>query len=657
MADYHRLSRFPLGAIQAEGFLKDQLLLGKDGMAGHLPELEPGMIADPFINKSYVPAWGDGDQSGWGAEISGNYWTGYIQHAFVLNDAEMIATATDWVDTMMKKQRPDGYLGTYYEEDASIYEDYNAWGTACAMRGLIAFYEATGRADVLDAVYRCMLWFCENWAGEKKTSYSGPFIIEPMVFCYYYTGDERLIRFCEEYQEYLIHHDLFKNSWKAYLYEDLHYLSNHTSALGAIGRLPALLYSATGKKEYLQATERLIRNLRQKGVQPTGGPVSYAEYLGPKGALGESEYCSFAFHNAMYAYMAYITGRAEYGDYMEEMFYNAAQGARKKDEKAIAYLSAPNQAYATNRSSTAGAELDMQVYAPCYPVSCCPVNAVALVPEFIRGLFLQDDVGSIYAPAYGPCKVKGEHFTLEEKTHYPFRHEIRFELNADREMSVFLKVSQWATGYRISVNGEEYTAEKNADGYAEVCCRAGQTVIALHFDAEVEVLHVDDSDGSAKYPLCIKYGALVYSYHIPERWEAYPGRPMTALPEGWSWFNVLPEYEPPKAADPHDAIGMRREAISWNIALDEQLRPEDIAVEELPESGYVWSHPMIRLHTKCYKAPFLYPPYPKQTTEFMGARQYVTGELPLTLVPYGCTNLRITFFPRADLDTAVSNKA
>jgi hypothetical protein len=101
---------------------------------------------------------------------------------------------------MMKKQRPDGYLGTYYEEDASIYEDYNAWGTACAMRGLIAFYEATGRTDVLNAVYRCMLWFCENWTGEKKTSYSGPFIMEPMVFCYYHTGDERLIRFCEDYQ-------------------------------------------------------------------------------------------------------------------------------------------------------------------------------------------------------------------------------------------------------------------------------------------------------------------------------------------------------------------------------------------------------------------------------------------------------------------------
>ena len=46
MKAFNKLKRFPLGAIQADGFLRDQLLRGKDGMAGHLWELEPGMIAD-----------------------------------------------------------------------------------------------------------------------------------------------------------------------------------------------------------------------------------------------------------------------------------------------------------------------------------------------------------------------------------------------------------------------------------------------------------------------------------------------------------------------------------------------------------------------------------------------------------------------------------
>ena len=41
MKQYNKLKRFPLGTIKAEGFLKEQLLIGKDGMAGHLYELEP----------------------------------------------------------------------------------------------------------------------------------------------------------------------------------------------------------------------------------------------------------------------------------------------------------------------------------------------------------------------------------------------------------------------------------------------------------------------------------------------------------------------------------------------------------------------------------------------------------------------------------------
>ncbi len=49
---YQKLHRFRLGEITPEGFLKEQLLRSKDGMGGHLHELEPGMIADPFVNKT-----------------------------------------------------------------------------------------------------------------------------------------------------------------------------------------------------------------------------------------------------------------------------------------------------------------------------------------------------------------------------------------------------------------------------------------------------------------------------------------------------------------------------------------------------------------------------------------------------------------------------
>lgn len=647
MKKFQKLERFPLGSIRAEGFLKDQMLRGKDGICGHLHELEPNMIADPFINKTPVPAWESGNQNGWGAEISGNYWTGYIEFAYTLGDPEMIKIATDWVDTMLKKQRADGYLGTYYEEGAEIYDDYNAWGTACALRGLIAFYEATGRADVLRAVHRCLLWFCDVWSGDKKTTYAGPFIIEPMIFTYHLTGDTRLSEFAEEYLKFVSKNDIFGTSYKSFLENELPYNASHTAGYGCQSRLPALVYTATGENDYLKATELALDKLYAKSVQVTGSPASDNEYVSPVHSNAETEYCCFAFFNATYSYMSYITGNPKYGERMEEMFYNGAQGARKKDEKAIAYMSTPNQIYATEHSSPT--YRDAQVYAPCFPTSCCPVNAVAVVPEFIRGMLLTDKKDGVYLMAYGPCSLNHEDTALTVKTYYPFRNTVTVVIEKEKTLTLNLRIPDFSKGYTLTVNGEEITPEA-ADGFIKVsrAFKAGDEV-SVTFKAKVEIIPLNDSDGPSNHPLAIKYGALVFSYHIPEKWDITRGRPMTALPEGWHWYNVNPRFEEADAADAHERLGLRRRQITWNVALDEKLTAEDFTVEELPENGYVWENPMIKLHTHCYKAPYLIPPYPQTTYEPYGEYHHVTDKLDLTLEPYGCTNLRITYFPKADL--------
>lgn len=649
MKKYQKWERFPLGSIRAEGFLREQLLRGKDGMAGHLYELEPKMIYDPFVHKSYVPAWGDGDQSGWGAEISGNFWTGYIEHAFTLGDDEMIATATDWVNKMLKNQKADGYLGTYFEEDADIYQDYNAWGTTCAMLGLIAFYEATGRRDVLTAVHRCMLWFVDKWAGDHKTVYAAPSIIEPMVLSYFLTGDERLLRYAEEYLEYVAEHDIFAASYKTFLTGRMRYFSNHTAAVGTHTRQPAMIYQATGREECLRASERGVRDAYRLAVQYTGGPVSVNEYLGPKSGITETEYCSFATFTHTYSLLSCITGDAWYGDRMEELFYNGAQGARKKDERAIAYLTSPNQIYATDQSAFAPESGDMQVYAPCYRVSCCPVNAVVVVPRFIRGMLLQNGEGDVCVMAYGPCTLSHADTRLRVETEYPFRHKVNIVMDCERSFGLSLRIPSFATGFTLSVNGEGQDAVAE-DGFVTLrrAWRIGDTV-TLSFAAEVEILKVDDSDMAGKHPLAIRYGTLVYSFPVPENWVAYPGRPMTPLPEGWSWFNVKAHYEEAPVPDIKEQMGLRKHQFSWNFALDPNITPQDIRVEEIETDGYVWETPPIKLHLSAYKAPYLYSPYHSKTHDPFYEFNEVTHPIEVSLVPHGCTNLRITYFPKAKL--------
>lgn len=647
MEKYQKLSTLPLGSIKAEGFLKDQMLIGKDGMAGHLHQLEPEMIADPYVKDTHVKAWSANTQVGWQAEISGNYWNGYIQHAFTLGDEEMIARATRWVDDMLKQQRDDGYLGTYRHKGADMFDDYNAWGSTCAYRGLIYFYEATGRQDVLDALHRALLWFCENWAGDNKTCYAGHAIVEPMILVYFITGDKRLLDFALEYMEYVCEHDIFKLSYKSMLEDDLIYFSNHAAGLSHVVSFPMLAYAATGKQKYLDAAARRLEQAQQKNTHISGGAACVAEYIAPIGSTVETEYCSFTNYALSYNYMTGVTGDPKYGDWMENVFYNAAQGARKKDERAIAYLTAPNQIYATMWSSSSGN--DVQVYAPCHRVACCPVNAVVIVPQFVRSMIHRDDADNLYVIAYGPCSVNYKGISITERTLYPFRNKVEFQINCCKQFALNLKIPGWAKGYTVTVNGEELTLE-NKGGFVTVDRQwhCGDSV-QISFKTEVEVVKVDDTDYAAKYPLAIRYGALVFSYHIPEIWKPVAGNPMTPLPEGWSWYNINPAFEEADIPNFYERLGHRRQQFSWNIVLDENLSSADFEVEEIPENGYVWENPPIRLHTHCYKAPYMNAPYQLITHEPFGKYQRVTERLPLTLEPYGCTNLRITYFHKADL--------
>ena len=650
MNDFRKLKRFPLGALHAEGFIKDQMLRGKEGMAGNLYKLEPGMIRDPYLRRTRVPIWAPVKQVGWGAEISANYWSGYIQYAFVLGDEEMIRTATEWVDEMLKRARPDGYLGAYFMDDDLREEDFNALGTTVAMRGLLAFYEATGREDVLKAVYRCMLWFCENWAGDRKTSYAGPLIVEAMVLCYRYTGDERLIEFSRDYEEFLCRHDVFRQSYLAQLDPVHYYNSNHTAGTGRNLRHCVSLYTATGEEKFLRATANGIRKVREKSAHVDGSPVAINEYLGPVSSTAEIEYCSFPYFNLTYGYMNEATGEAKYGDYAEELFYNGAQGARKKDEKAIAYLSAPNQLLAT-KTSASSCEGDMQVYAPCYPISCCPANSVPILPEFIRNMIHRDDAENLYVSAYGPCSLDYGKTSVRVDTEYPFRRSVRIEVCTGDERSVYLKIPRWAVGYTVTLDGAPLAVEPNALGYAEVRSDfSTRRVISIEFRFEVEVVHVNDGDASNKRPIAFRYGALVFSYHVPEKWRVTTDRAVTPLPEGWSWYNVHPHYEEPTGGDHYDNVGRRRNNFTWSVAVDENIRPEDVTVEEIDAEGYVWETPRITLRLPCYHAPFLCSAYPRKTYEPFMDKQYVTYATERTLVPYGCTNLRVTYFPRAELD-------
>jgi len=643
----YSLNRIAPGKITARGWIREQLLRSKNGLGGHLPELEPGMIDYPYRGIKFDNIWNSNINAGWGAEISGNYWKGLILLAFALDDEELKTKADNWVSDVLKTQQEDGYLGAYKKGD-NYADDYNAWGTNCGMTALSLYYEATGKKEVLDAIYRCMLWFCENWSGDNKTTYSGKSIIETMIWCYHYTGDERLVKFSEDYIDFLERNDVFGITLNQNDGDKIVYNSSHGAGYGNLIKHNAITYTANGNKKHLKDSLNLANKAINKIMQRTGGLTCYAEYIAPISPIVETEYCAFSFFQDSLSYLSAITGDPSFANHIERIVFNGAQGSRKKDEKAIAYMSSPNQIRATENS---GFQIDTQVYAPCYPTSCCPVTSVWVIPNFVRNMILSDNNDNLFFSLYGPCEANIGDFKLIEDTAYPFRDSINITVaNApEKATSLHFRIPEWCKNARISVNDEVIVNSPISNSYYEInrVWKSGDT-ITLIFPMEVSLSRVDDSDGSQKFPLAIEYGPLLFALPIAEDWKIIKGNPHTPLPEGWHWYNVEPVV-PESNYNATEIMGYKKHLISWNVAIDEKLDVDKIQVELNNDGGYVWEVPQIRLKLPAYKALYAYPPYPHHTPEVYDAPIAVQNALEIELVPFGCTNLRISYFPRADV--------
>ncbi len=645
--EFGKLNFLPCGKITAHGWLKDQLLRSAEGMGGHLDELEPGMILDPYLKKQTIAAWGAA-AAGWGAEIAGNYWYGLIALAFTLPDKNLQKKAEKWVNAVIANQEPDGYLGAYGLNDDRT-EDYNAWGSACGMRALIIYAEATGREDVFDAVYKGLLWFCENWQ-EHFTAYAGHYIIRPMSYFYQRTKDKRLLDFCHNYEKYLdnIDNDTFLIGTESLLNEEFYYNQNHAAGYSNVLARAAALYRVDGDEKRLNASVNALNKLHKHCLLPNGGISGNAEWLSPKSATAETETCTTTFAGATYAILGAATGDSIYGDYLEQTVFNVVQGARKKDEKAITYFSAPNQLVASDHSSHVHDPHGM--YAPLHCTSCCSVNSVVTLPDFIKNSCFVDKNDNLFVFTYAPYEVCHKGLKILFDTEYPFRKTVKIRFSADTaqnaDFAIYLKIPYWCKDFKASLNGTNCEII-NENGY----CKIGSNfkdgdILEVNIGMEPRVSVLDDTDACDKHPLSVHYGPLTFSLHFEEDWinkgDGYANKP---LPEGWYWYEIKPAGVGPDPANPYAHLANH----PWNVAVDPEKFENSLKVQELDTSGYVWENPKLKISASAWKAPFNHAFYKPRTNELYGKTAPVTEECEIELIPYGCTNLRITCFPKAQL--------
>jgi hypothetical protein len=652
MKIYAKYKDIALSSIRPEGWLRKYLEKQRDGLTGHL-EVAAG---EPFKS-----GWGrsradiefdDGDSCDWWPYEQTGYWIdGMIRCGYLLKDDFLINKALERMNAILDNPDEDGYLGPeFLKEKGHMYR----WVHSVFFKAFMALHSATGDERVIPALARHYLSNTSNHSQLREVCN-----VEAILWTYEKTGDERLLNHAvNAYAEFCQLSPESDCTLENMLSDRVS--TEHGVTFNEEAKLGAILYMYTGEEKYLDATVNAYRKI-DRDQMLVDGVNSSSEMLRGKDVLDSHETCDITEYAWSMGYLFQATGEAEYADKIERACFNAAPGAVDNHFKALQYFSCPNQVIAdkTSNHSLFYRGSDRMSYRPNPGTPCCTGEVNKIMPNFITRMWMDDGYNGLAAILYGPCKVRAEvgvgRKTIEiiEETDYPFRDTINFRINAEMpvQFTLTLRIPIWCKDAEIKVNGTVEGEKPRPGTFVKLdrIYRQGDCV-TLTLPMDLKLSHW--SGGG----IAIERGPLVYSLRIEEDWQR--NMEETSSGDDFPIWNLYPtsRWNYALAIDENnldrevEVIYREMSQEPWDI----KSTPLELKVPARTVEGWdierkstilkqAWHEKGCPLEIREVEGDFkLTPPLPP--VESLSERLGREIE-KVTLVPYGCTRLRLTIFP------------
>lgn len=605
----------PLGEIKPTGWLKNQLQIQANGLSGNLDEFWPD-IADS--------GWIGGKAEGW---ERGPYWLdGLVPLAYQLEDGKLIAKVKKWMNYILDNQDDDGWLGPVSNVES---QKYDPWPVSVFVKAAIQYFEIENDERVIPVLtkfYKKVEQVLDSRPMREWAAFRWPDFAIGVFWLYDKTGDEWLLNLAERadrqsYNWKSHFADLpFKNKSKSWAFDN--HVVNHTMAL----KLAAMFYRTNGKfDEEKNAAINAIKIMDQYHGQITG-VFSGDESLAGLSPSQGTELCAVIEYMFSLEKLIETFGCAEFADRLEKITFNALPATFKPDMWAHQYVQQANQVICKieeDRVYTSNGP-DANIFGLEPHFGCCTSNMHQGWPKFVSHLWMKKNNDTLAAIAYAPSQLETEinrtKISILTETDYPFNEEITMKISVDKpaDFSIMLRIPAWCKNPEIEVNDKIHCCISNA-AFQKIE-RMWQTgdVIKIKFPFETKITK-RPSGGVA-----IEKGPLVFSLKIEEEWKRVnEDKPNRELPHA-DW-EVYPKSD-------------------WNFGLkiDETINFEFKKIGECPFSPD--GAPVIAT-TKTRKIP-------EWKIEHNAAGEISElkikssdQEEEIKLIPYGCTNLRVTEFP------------
>ncbi|GME26363.1 Six-hairpin glycosidase-like protein [Neofusicoccum parvum] len=573
------LTPLPLGSIKPSGWLRDQLTLSANGLAGHELDFYP-YVADS--------SWTGGSSEYSGLNEGFPYWlNGLVPLAYATDDARLKEQVSDAVTSVLARKADDGWLGP---ESGTA---RNLWARYPLLLGMIQLVEAEPNIwedPIMDAVGKFVdlmvtmlrndstgyLWHEGDQLSEEEFTWGRVRVQDLLIVLQWIwereTTTESLRSKLAESMQILIDGAINWADWwqeGVFIKEDLNFLNTEPSdgprypyehGVNAGQGLKALaVFRRFTQNESLVDITRRGVDWTFKYHAAASGAILADERIAGLAPYYGSETCTLVETMYSLSYLYQALGNNSYADLSELIAFNALPSQMSPNWWARQYVGQPNQGYSTRLEEHPFYNVGEygQIYSVGANYPCCTVNHPQGLPKFLSHSFARvgdnDIAHMLLSPGNLTASLASGKMTVDCETNYPFSDTLQYTIVSDSAATFHVRVPTWAdvSSSELSLNGTlKAVSPDPATGLHAITLPAGTSKLTYTLSASLS------TTSRANDTITVQRGALLFALSIPSTNSS-------SAPQMYNDPSTTIANAPALAVD-----WQLLNASAWNVAID-----------------------------------------------------------------------------------------